>query len=217
MATRVKRSSKIGKAISKAAKKKNLDLGIGPGAIVKGAGSVAKGLAAIRDRLRKKASQKATPLKGPDTRTLAQRRGLVGDLTKTPKSELSAADQVRRKTQLSSKAMKEGAKEMAKKVPRKKQMIKVSVKGPISHTITDAGSKAAVAARKAKRRTEVADLIRKSNAQADRLAGKAKPRTPTTGLPARQSSGSGFNPRQAAEARKTPAKRAREARLRNNR
>lgn len=69
MPTRVIRDSKLGKNISKAAKTKSLDLGLGPGAIFKG------------------------------------RAGLVGDLTNRSRSSLSAADQVRRKTQLSRKVM----------------------------------------------------------------------------------------------------------------
>ena len=90
------------------------------GLIAKGA---LKGILKMRAEAKKRIAKrlKAKPIKGPDNRTLAQRRGLVGDLTKTPKSQLSAADQVRRKTQLSRKAMKEGAKEMDKKVTRKKK------------------------------------------------------------------------------------------------
>lgn len=53
------------------------------------------------------------------------RAGLVGDLTNRSRSSLSAADQVRRKTQLSRKAMKEGADAMAKKLPKTSEGVKI--------------------------------------------------------------------------------------------
>ena len=51
MATRVKKSSKIGKRISKAAKTRSLDLGLGPGSIVRKAiGGLTKGEKALRKK-----------------------------------------------------------------------------------------------------------------------------------------------------------------------
>jgi len=119
MATRVKRKSKIGKRLAKAAKKGETPTLLGPGSVLKSGKAVTAGLKAIRDRLKRRLANPAKPIKGPDTRSLAQRRGKVGDLTKTPTSELSAADKIRKGTQLRRKRLIAGQKTMGTKVPRK--------------------------------------------------------------------------------------------------
>lgn len=124
MATRVKRGSKIGKRIAKAAKSKSLDLGLGPGAVKGVAKLLTKGEKVMRRKLKSSLRERIGEVESSvRKRTKSDRAGIRSDLRDLAKIEggKKAAQFARKKrADIFIKQKSSGAKPRAMKSQRKK-------------------------------------------------------------------------------------------------